>query len=124
MKKKILLVDDEEEIRELIKQRLLRYNYEVLTASNGREALVICGLQRPDLVLMDIVMPEMDGYLACEQLRMNKDTKDLPVIFLTGKDLQHQGIVERCKNLDVQGYISKINTPEELFNKIKEILGE
>lgn len=123
MKKKILVVDDEKEIRELISERLLRNNYEVLTAASGKEALEICGLQQPDLILMDIVMPEMDGYLVCEHLRMNKDTKEVPVLFLTGKDLHHQGIAERCKNLLVQGYVSKLNAPEDLLNKIKEILG-
>ena len=121
--KKILVVDDEKEIRDLVKERLTQNNYEVLTAANGREALDICKTQIPDLILLDIVMPEMDGYITCEKIRNDKSTKDIPVLFLTGKDLHHHGIIERCKNLFVQGYISKLTTLKDLLKKIEEIVG-
>ena len=121
--KKILIVDDEEEIRELIKKRLEQNKYTALTASNGAEALIISKTAKPDLILLDIAMPGMDGYETCEKLKQSKDTNDIPVLFLTAKDLEPGSIIERYKNLAAYGYIAKPSTFGELFEKIKEIIG-
>jgi CheY-like chemotaxis protein len=121
--KKILIVDDEQEIRDLLKKKLQSCQYAVTVASSGNEALTISKTNLPDLILLDIVMPQMDGYQTCEKLKQNKDTKDIPVLFLTAKDLQSKGIVERYKNLGACGYIPKPSTFKDLLDKIKEIVG-
>lgn len=121
--KKILIVDDEKEIKELIKERLEQNKYAVMTASNGEEALIIGKANQPDLILLDIAMPEMDGYATCEKLKQEAKTKDIPILFLTGKDLTPEGIIERCQNLGAYGYISKLSTLKELLEKVKEIIG-
>lgn len=121
--KKILVVDDEKEIRELIEERLIQNKYAVLTASSGKEAIIIAETQQLDLILLDIAMPEMDGYQTCEKLKQGPKTKDIPVLFLTGKDLEPSGIVERCKNLGAFGHLSKLSTLKDLLEKVKEIIG-
>jgi len=121
--KKILVVDDEKEIRGLLKEKLEKNKYAVLIAASGQEALNICKTNPPDLILLDIAMPEMDGYLTCEKLKQDPKAKDIAVLFLTGKELQPQGIIERCKNLGALGHISKLSTLKELMEKIQEIIG-
>jgi CheY-like chemotaxis protein len=121
--KKILVVDDEKEIRELTKERLIQNKYAVLTASSGNEAIIIAKNHQPDLILLDIAMPEMDGYQACEELKQDKKTKDIPVLFLTGKDLDPKGLTERCNELSAHGHISKMSSLREMIEKIQEIIG-
>lgn len=121
--KKILVVDDEKEIRELIKDRLTLNKYQVIGASSGQEAIIISKTNLPDLILLDIGMPEMDGYQTCEELKQDKKTKDIPVLFLTGKDLDSKGLTERCNELSAYGHISKMTSLRELIEKIQEIIG-
>lgn len=121
--KKILIVDDEKDIRDLLRERLEQNKYVVMTAASGPEALTICKANTPDLALLDIAMPGMDGYQTCEKLKENPKVKDMPVLFLTGKDLEPTGIIERCKNLGAHGHISKLSTLKELLEKIKEVIG-
>lgn len=120
--KKILIVDDENEVRELIKASLKKTEYTTLLAASGKEALSICETDKPDLILLDIAMPMMDGYQVCEKLKQGANTKDIPVLFLTGKDLDPRGIIERYESLGACGYIPKPSTLKELLDKIKEIL--
>lgn len=122
--KKILVVDDEKEVRELIKAGLDKTKYATLTAANGEEALNICKKNKPDLILLDIAMPMMDGYQVCEKLKQDPQTKDIPVLFLTGKDLDPRGIIERYEDLGACGYIPKPSTLKDLLDKIAEILNE
>jgi two-component system sensor histidine kinase ChiS len=79
-KKRILVVDDEADIRNLINIFLRGKGYEVTTASNGDEALTKAALEKPDLVLLDILMPEMSGFDVCTSLKKNADTARVPVI--------------------------------------------
>lgn len=120
--KKILMVDDEVAIRDLLKEKLEESKYAVITASSGEEALAICKDSRVDLVLLDIAMPQMDGYQTCEKLREDHTTKDIPVLFLTGKELAPEGVTEHCINLGACGHISKLSTLKELLAKIREII--
>lgn len=121
--KKILVVDDESEIRDLLKERLAQNKYSILLASGGQEALEICKGSLPDLILLDIAMPGMDGYESCKRLKKDAKTKDIPVLFLTGKELDPKGILERCGELSAYGHISKFSTLKELLEKIKEVIG-
>jgi two-component system alkaline phosphatase synthesis response regulator PhoP len=83
MEKKILVVDDEPEIVQFVGLRLAKNGYKVLKASNGIEAIKIAKKELPDLVVMDILMPEMDGSKTASLLKECPETKDIPVIFLT-----------------------------------------
>ncbi len=121
--KKILVVDDEKEVRDLITASLNKTEYKALLAESGQEALKICQSDKPDLILLDIAMPVMDGYQVCEKLKQDSNTKDIPVLFLTGKDLDPRGIIDRNESLGACGYIPKPSTLKELLEKIKEILG-
>ncbi|KPK98997.1 MAG: hypothetical protein AMJ95_01735 [Omnitrophica WOR_2 bacterium SM23_72] len=122
--KKILVVDDEEELREILKKRLKQKQYEVVTASTGKEAIRICQAQKVDLVLLDIAMPQMDGYQTCENLKQDKTTRDIPVLFLTAKELDPQGLTQRYSQLGACGYLPKPSTFLELLTKVEEIIGK
>ena len=121
--KKILIVDDEPEIRELLKKKLGRHVYAAIAAADGQEALAICREQLPDLILLDIAMPQMDGYETCEKLKQDKITAGIPVLLLTAKDLNPASVVARCAEIGAADYISKPSSTEDLLKKIKEIIG-
>ena len=120
---KILVVDDEQDIRDMLKKRLEQAGYSAVTASGGEEAISSAKSDKPDLILLDIAMPLMDGYQACEKLKADKDTKDIPVLFLTAKDLAPQSIYERYEKLGAAGYMPKPSQFSDLLKKIKEIIG-
>ena len=120
---KILIVDDENDTRDLLKKGLEKNKFDVLTASGGEEALNICKSTKPDLILLDIIMPELDGYEVCKRLRADDKTRDIPVLFLTGKDLGPEGIAELYTKLGAAGYIAKPSTFEEILKKIKGVIG-
>ena len=120
--KKILIAEDDKEIRELLQKRLKKAGYNVKVAVNGKEALISCKDFHPNLVLLDIAMPEMDGYQTCEKLKEDADTKDIDILFLTGKDLDPAGMLKRCEELGACGYITSPHTFEELLEKIQEIM--
>ncbi len=122
--KKILIVDDEKEIRELIKEKLTQNKYSVMTASSAQEGIIIAKTSQPDLILLDIAMPEMDGYLTCEKLKQDSKTRDIPVLLLTGKDLESKSVMERCNDVGACDYISKMTSLKELLEKVKEIIKE
>jgi len=121
-KKKIFLLDDEPDFVKVIKARLEANNYEVITASNGKEALERIESDNPDAIILDILMPQMDGYQVCERLRQGKKTADIPIILLTGKDLEPRGIDERCLKLGINAFLPKLVDAKELLAKIEEVL--
>ena len=84
-KPKILVVDDEANNRKLL-QHILKDNYRISFAVNGKEALDVCSKVKPDMILLDIMMPEMDGFQTCSRLKANPETSDIPVIFITAMD--------------------------------------
>ena len=121
--KKILIVDDDKDIRDITKKRLMQAGYEVMTASSGQETFDICKTNRPDLILLDIAMEKMDGYHTCEKIKQDNKTKDIPVLFVTGKELLPEGINKHCQDLGACGYISKPFAIKELLERITEISG-
>ena len=82
---KILVVDDEPDILEFITYNLSKEGFKVSTAQNGHEALEVAKRDHPHIMILDIMMPEMDGYEVCERLKGDERTRDIPVIFLTAK---------------------------------------
>jgi len=121
--KKVLIVDDDKDICAITKKRLTQAGYEAMAALSGQEAISLCQTNHPDLVLLDIAMPDMDGYLVCERIRQDDKTKNIPVLFVTGKELLPKGIDQRCQDLGACGYICKPFQIDELLKKITEILG-
>ncbi len=113
MKGKILIVDDEPYIRQLVNNALGK-DYSILQASNGEEAMNIALSQKPDLILMDIIMPKVDGYRACFQIKANQTTKGIPVVMISGISFK---INEKlAKDFGADGYITKPFSLERLIN--------
>lgn len=116
---KILVVDDEKDVVELLKFLLEKDGYNVATAFNGREALEAAGQVAPDLILLDVMMPEMDGYTVQTRLLDNPATRSIPIIILTAKG-QLRDVFAMSAN--VKAYIEKPFDPKTLRQKITESL--
>jgi two-component system alkaline phosphatase synthesis response regulator PhoP len=120
--KKILLVDDSNTILMVEKMILASEPYRLVTAGNGAQAVETAAVERPDLILMDVVMPTMDGFAACRALRAREETRAIPVIMVTTRG--EAGNVERGFESGCSEYITKpINGPE-LLAKIRNLLGD
>ena len=120
--KSILIVDDEKAISDLLKEKLTKEKFSVMVASGGREGIALARKKKPDLILLDIGMSEMDGYQVCEDLKNDSNTQKIPVVFLTGKDLNPESVIEHCQELSAAGYISKTSSLKELSEKIRDVL--
>lgn len=118
---KILVVDDYAENVELVQELLTTNGYQVTTAYNGEEALEKIHREIPDLILLDIMMPKMDGYEVCEELRKNEETKDIPIIFVTAKT-EVKDWTHAIFNIGVNSYITKPINPKKLLEKVKSVL--
>lgn len=114
---KILLVDDDPHIRDMVSFALRRESFAVIEAENGAEALERAESDRPDLILLDVMMPEMDGTEVCRRLR--RSTK-VPIIFLSSRDEE----IDRVLGLELGGddYVGKPFSPRELVARVKAVL--
>jgi DNA-binding response OmpR family regulator len=120
LKKRILVVDDEHELCELLKLRLSEEGLEVETSANGAEALLAAHARRPDLVLLDIAMPILDGHGTLAALRKSPTTQDIPVIMLTAID--DPSTVANSWASGIDFYITKPFELEELVLLVKRLL--
>ena len=120
MPKKILAVDDERHIVRLVQVNLEKHGYEVVTAYDGKEALAKIESEKPDLVVLDVMMPFMDGIEVLQTLRKNPATRDLPVIMLTAK--AQDADVFRGWSSGADCYLTKPFNPMELLSFVKRIL--
>jgi len=114
--KVVLLVDDEPDLMTTLKKRLKLLHFEVMTASDGREALKLAADRKPDIILLDIMMPEMDGFEVCEKLKKDERFKSIPVIFLTcAAEIKY-----KTKGFDLGGadYITKPVDSRELTARV------
>ncbi len=118
--KRILIVDDEEDILSVLKFRLEANNYEVLTASDGQEGLNKARTERPDLLILDLMLPKLDGYKVCRMLKFDEIYKTIPIIMFTAKALQKDE--ELGKEMGADAYIAKPFEPEILLEKIRQLL--
>jgi DNA-binding response OmpR family regulator len=119
MKKKILVIDDEMTIR-LLLENFLSIDYEVITKTDGKEALDWLEGNLPDLVICDIQMPQVDGYQFVEKLRQRGYTRHTPVIMLSGAESSKERV--KCYRLGAQDFLVKPFNPEELEELIKKNL--
>jgi len=117
---KILVVDDEPDIIQFIEYNLLKEGFQVITANNGKEALEKTKAENPDLLILDIMMPELDGVEVCRKLRNHDDFKDVLITFLTARSEDYSQIAA----LDIGGddYITKPIRPRLLISRIKALL--
>ncbi len=114
---KILVVDDEELIRNVIKEYLTMENYTVDEAGNGEEAIAKTKVNDYNLIIMDIMMPKMDGYQACKEI---KKTKDIPFIMLSARSEEYDKLIGF--DLGIDDYVTKPFSPKELVARVKAIL--
>lgn len=122
MAKKILVVDDEREISELVELRLQAAGYEVSIADDGQEGLAKAKAEMPDLIILDVMMPKIDGYKVCGLLKADSRYKKIPIILFTARAQEaDQKLSEEVK---ADAYINKPFKSEEMMKKIKELLGD
>lgn len=114
---KILLVDDDPRLRDLVALALGRAGYAVLTAGDGQRALMHAAREKPDLIVLDVGLPEMDGFEVCRRIRA---TSDVPILFLTARDDEIDRIVGL--ELGADDYVTKPFSPRELVARVKAIL--
>jgi DNA-binding response OmpR family regulator len=117
MTRKILVVDDKPELRTLLKSYLGQEGFEICTASNGREALFVARNEHPDLIILDLMMPEMGGY---EFLRAHSKEADTPVIVLTAKLEENDKVLGL--ELGADDYVTKPFSPRELTARVRAVL--
>ena len=120
MSKKILIVDDEKDILELLDYHLIKEGYKTMKASNGKEALKVAKDFLPDLVLLDLMMPEMDGIETCIEFREDKILKDCLIAILTARAEDYSQIAGL--NAGADDYINKPIKPRVLLSRIKALL--
>lgn len=120
MQKTILVVDDEQDIVDLISYNLSKEGFEVATANNGTDAVEIAQRLRPDLVILDIMMPGMDGFEVCRALRQDSSLQSTAIVFLTAK----AGEIDQILGLELgaDDYIQKPISPRVLLARVKTIL--
>jgi len=117
---KILLVDDEPDIIEIVSYNLLQEGYDIITASNGKDAVSLAEKHQPQLILLDIMMPEMDGVKACKIIRKNKALDNTIIVFFSAKGADYDQIIGFEAGAD--DYITKPIKPKVLISKIKGLL--
>jgi two-component system alkaline phosphatase synthesis response regulator PhoP len=119
---KILIAEDERDIRDLITFTLRFAGYEVVAASNGEEAVTLALQEIPDLIISDVRMPRMNGYEACEKIKAEEKTKDIPVIFLSAKGQDAE--IQTGLNVGAAEYLLKPFAPDQLTSRIQAVLAK
>lgn len=119
---KVVVVDDSAPTRELLEAWLTSAGCDVLTAASGEDAVPLIQQQKPDLVLLDIVMPGLDGLEVCRRLKQDAETRDVPVIVVSG--LQHQANVRRAREAGAEAYVWKPFDEDELLSVVSAALEE
>ena len=120
MSRRILVVDDHADNRRILRDLLQSAGFEILEAMTGEEAVTRAEATVPDLILMDIQLPIMDGYEATRRLKADPNTKDIPIIVVTSYALS--GDEAKARNSGCDGYVTKPYSPRALLAKIKEYL--
>jgi two-component system cell cycle response regulator DivK len=118
--KRILIVEDREDNRQILRDLLASTDYEIVEAENGVEALAAVAKQRPDLILMDIQLPVMDGYEATRRIKSDPALRSIPIIAVTSYALS--GDEEKAREAGCDAYVPKPYSPRQLLAKIREFL--
>ncbi|MFA6358161.1 MAG: response regulator [Candidatus Omnitrophota bacterium] len=120
MAKKILIVDDEPHIVTMLENRIKHAGYEVITAIDGQEGLSKAQKEKPDLIILDLMLPKLDGYKVCRMLKFDGKYKHIPIIMLSARAQEEDKKIGEQVGAD--GYITKPFEPQVLLGKIKELL--
>jgi len=119
-KKKILLVEDEKDMAYAVTLQLEAKGYEIITASDGREGLEKARTKKPDLIILDLMLPKIDGYKVCRMLKFDDKYKNIPIILFTARAQDSDKKVG--KEVGADAYITKPFEPSALLDKIRELL--
>ena len=122
MSKRILIVEDQEDNGTILRDVLSTVGYELIEALNGKDGVRLAQSERPDLILMDIQLPEMDGYEATQQIKSIAELKTIPIIAVTSYALSGDEAKARAAGCD--GYIAKPFSPRELLAKVRKYLSD
>ena len=118
--KKILIIEDHSDMRELLMWQIELMGFMPVTAKRGREGVEIALSEKPELIIMDIMMPGMDGWEAAREIRAHADTKDIPILAATA--LFRDSDLKTCLEAGCNGYIVKPFTFQELQGKVRELI--
>ncbi|MFK5894831.1 MAG: response regulator [Pseudomonadota bacterium] len=121
IEKRILIIDDSAVVRRVVRETLLGYNYRVSEATDGMQGLAKIAKEKPALILLDIIMPKMDGYKVLSLIKANKEFESIPIIMLTSRDSLFDKI--KGKISDADEYLTKPFVGEELVGKVAHYLG-
>jgi CheY-like chemotaxis protein len=119
VKKKVLIVDDEPNVRRL-SRKILNNTFDVVEAEDGRQAIEIAVTQQPDVILMDMMMPRMDGLSACHAIKKDPTTQSIPVIMVTAIGFELN--IKLSQQMGATGYVTKPFSSQDLLDKIGEVL--
>ena len=122
MSKRILVVEDQPDNRKIIRDVFVATGYEIIEAENGEEALAAIAKARPDLILMDIQLPIMDGYTATRRIKADPALRSIPVIAVTSYALS--GEEKKAREAGCDDYIPKPYSPRELLAKVRQYLSD
>jgi two-component system, cell cycle response regulator DivK len=120
MSKRILVVEDHEDNRQILRDLLASAGYEMIEAENGEDGVAAAAAQQPDLILMDIQLPILDGYEATRQIKANPALNSIPIIVVTSYALS--GDEDKARAAGCDAYIAKPYSPRQLLARIKEFL--
>jgi DNA-binding response OmpR family regulator len=120
MAKRILVVDDEDDVTELLEFNLRRAGYDVVVEHDGEHAVSTALRERPDLVLLDVMLPQIDGFGVCELLRKAKATEDVPIILLTAFGTESSRVIGL--ELGADDYVTKPFSPRELMLRVERLI--
>ncbi len=121
-KAKILIVDDDPDALETMSAILETRDYQISTALSGAEGIDQAVKEKPDLIIMDVMMPGLDGFATCKMIKENEEIKDIPVILLTGKELVHD--MDKVRAAGAKEFMMKPIDWDKLFLKIKNLIPE
>ena len=118
---KVLLVEDDEMLHGMYTQKFKNQGYEVVSAYNGADGVKLAETEHPDVILLDVIMPKMDGFVALKKIRKGDTTAKIPVILLT--NLGQEEDVRKGRELGANDYFIKANhTPQEVVDKVRALL--
>ncbi len=121
-KKRILIIDDEAQMVQMVQMRLEAVGYEVIKAHDGQTGLEMAKQENPDLIILDVMMPKMDGYKVCGLLKADARYNKIPIIMFTAR--AQESDKELSEDVGANAYINKPLNAEDMMNKIKKLLGE
>jgi two-component system, cell cycle response regulator DivK len=122
MSKRILIVEDQEDNRTILRDLLSNVGYELIEAADGVEGVAMAEREQPDLILMDIQLPVVDGYQATQRIKSNPNLRAIPVIAVTSYALS--GDEEKARAAGCDGYVTKPFSPRELLARVREFLAK